>query len=55
MMKNGWLKTHGLPRVSAGVWRPYWTPSTENTTESGAQSTANVWKPSANAAPPGSE
>ena len=53
-MKNGWLKTHGFPLVSAGVCRSYWMPSMEKVTESGVQSTAYVWNASASAAPFGS-
>lgn len=52
--KNGLLNTHCLPPRSAGVRRWYTLPSTDQVTESGAQSTAKVWKASANAWPPGS-
>src|SRR5690348_17071589 len=51
IMKNGWLKTQVLPFRSAGVRRSYCTPSTDQVIESGAQSTANVWKSSANDQP----
>ena len=55
IMKNGWSKTQRLPPMSAGVLREYATPSRYQVIESGAQSTANVWKASASACPPGSE
>jgi hypothetical protein len=50
--KKGWLNTHVLPPMSAGVLREYATPSTDQVTAPGSQSTANVWNASAKACPP---